>query len=183
MMNYYLSLKRYFYNVVILPIRFIPFMNLMFSVSAKVRSQEVWIWKQSLHHTLYHGVILGASSFRNEYDEHTIQESLEQVQRLSGKSVKWLAGDRGYRNKKEINETQILIPNAPKVKTTYYQRKKKHKLFCKCAGIEPNIGHLKTDYCLGRNFYKGVVGDIINVMLAAAAHNFKRALRDSLATR
>ncbi|MEG1686211.1 MAG: transposase, partial [Bacteroides sp.] len=55
--------------------------------------------------------------------------------------------------------------------------KKKHKLFCKRAGIEPTIGHLKTDYRLARNFYKGLFGDAINVMLAAAAYNFKRAMR------
>lgn len=123
------------------------------------------------------GVILGACSFRNEYDGHTIQESLEQVQRLTGKRIKQLAGDRGYRGKKEINGTQILIPDTPQAKDTYYKRKKKHKLFCKRAGIEPTIGHLKTDYRLGRNFYKGLLGDAINVMLAAAAYNFKRAMK------
>lgn len=123
------------------------------------------------------GVILGASSFRNEYDGHTIEKSLEQVSRLTGKSIKRLAGDRGYRGRKEINGTQILIPHTPKAKDTYYQRKKKHRLFCKRAGIEPTIGHLKTDYRLGRNFYKGLLGDAINVMLAAAAYNFKRAMR------
>ena len=123
------------------------------------------------------GVILGASSFRNEYDGHTIQKSLEQVRRLTGKSIRRLAGDRGYRGRKEIDGTQILIPNAPRAKDTYYQRKKKHKLFCKRAGIEPTIGHLKADYRLGRNFYKGLVGDAINVILAAAAYNFKRAMK------
>lgn len=123
------------------------------------------------------GVILGASSFRNEYDGHTIEKSLEQVHRLTGKSIRRLAGDRGYRGRKEINGTQILIPDIPKAKDTYYQRKKKHKLFCKRAGIEPSIGHLKSDYRLGRNFYKGVSGDAINLMLAAAAYNFKRAMK------
>ncbi|WP_321480633.1 IS5 family transposase [uncultured Bacteroides sp.] len=123
------------------------------------------------------GVILGASSFRNEYDGHTIEKSLEQVYRLTGKSIKRLAGDRGYRGKREINGTQILIPDVPKSKETYYQRKKKQKLFCKRAGIEPTIGHLKTDYRLGRNFYKGLLGDAINLMLAAAAYNFKRAMK------
>ncbi|MBP9507586.1 MAG: transposase, partial [Bacteroides sp.] len=59
----------------------------------------------------------------------------------------------------------------------YYQRQRKHKLFCKRAGIEPTIGHLKSDYRLGRNFYKGLLGDAINVMLAAAAYNFKRAMK------
>ncbi|MBR5324179.1 MAG: IS5/IS1182 family transposase, partial [Muribaculaceae bacterium] len=45
----------------------------------------------------------------------------------------------------------------------------------------PTIGHLKSDYRLNRNFYKGVVGDAINVLLAAAAYNFKRAMRALLA--
>ncbi len=49
-------------------------------------------------------------------------------------------------------------------------------LFCKRAGIEPTIGHLKSDYRLGRNFYKGVVGDAVNVLLSAA-YNFKRAMK------
>ena len=123
------------------------------------------------------GVILGASSFRNEYDGHTMEKSLEQVRRLTGKSIKQLAGDRGYRGRKEIDGTRILIPDTPKAKDTYYQRRKKHRLFCKRAGIEPTIGHLKSDYRLGRNFYKGLFGDAINVMLAAAAYNFKRAMK------
>lgn len=123
------------------------------------------------------GVILGASSFRNEYDGHTIEKSLEQVHRMTGKRIRRLAGDRGYRGRKEINGTQILIPDMPKAKDTYYQRRKKHELFCKRAGIEPTIGHLKSNYRLGRNFYKGLLGDAINLMLAAAAYNFKRAMR------
>lgn len=123
------------------------------------------------------GVILGAASFRNEYDGHTIEQSLEQVRRLTGTSIRKLAGDRGYRGKKEINGTQILIPDTSKAKDSYYQRKKKHRLFCKRAGIEPTIGHLKSDFRLGRNLYKGLVGDAINVMFAAAAYNFKRAMK------
>ena len=88
-----------------------------------------------------------------------------------------LAGDRGYRGKKEINETKIMMPDAPKKSDSRYQRLKKHMLFCKRAGIEPTIGHLKSDYRLGRNFYKGVVGDAVNVLLSAAAYNFKRAMK------
>lgn len=38
MMNYYPSLERYFYNVVILPIRLIPSMSLMFNASVKVKN-------------------------------------------------------------------------------------------------------------------------------------------------
>ena len=123
------------------------------------------------------GLILGALSFRNEYDGHTIDKSLEQVKRISGKELKRLAGDRGYRGKKKSGVTEILIPDIPKATDSYYKKRKKRKLFCKRAGIEPTIGHLKSDFRLGRNFYKGVFGDNINIMLAAAAYNFKRAMR------
>ena len=123
------------------------------------------------------GIILGAQSFRNEYDGHTIEASLAQVERLTQRKIKILAGDRGYRGKKEVNGTQILIPDAPKPSDSRYQKRKKHKLFCKRAGMEPTIGHLKSDYRLGRNFYKGVTGDAVNLLLAAAAYNFKRAMR------
>ena len=57
---------------------------------------------------------------------------------------------------------------------------RKHELFSKRAGIEPVIGHCKSDHRLGRNFYKGLFGDSINVMLAAAAYNLKRAMRHLL---
>ncbi|MEZ7761762.1 IS5 family transposase [Prevotella nigrescens] len=123
------------------------------------------------------GLILGACSFRNEYDGHTIEKTLEQTQRMTGRKVDKLAGDRGYRGIKQIGKTKILIPDTPKAKDSYYQKRKKHKLFCKRAGIEPTIGHLKEDHRLSRNFYKGVKGDAINVLLAAAAYNFKRAMR------
>lgn len=126
------------------------------------------------------GIILGAKSFRNEYDGHTIEESLLQVERITGKKVRRLAGDRGYRGKKEAGGTQILIPDVPNKKDSYHTRRKKHKLFCKRAGIEPTIAHLKSDFRLGRNFYKGVFGDVINLLLAAAAYNFKRAMRTLL---
>ena len=123
------------------------------------------------------GLILGACSFRNEYDGHTIEKTLEQTQRMTGRKVDNLAGDRGYRGLKQIGKTKILIPDTPKAKDSYYQKKKKHKLFCKRAGIEPTIGQLKADHRLSRNFYKGVKGDAINVLLAAVAYNFKRAMR------
>ena len=123
------------------------------------------------------GIILGAQSFRNEYDGHTIEASLAQVERLTQRKIKILAGDRGYRGKKEVNGTQILIPDTPKQSDSRHQRRKKHKLFCKPAGIEPTIGHLKSDHRLGRNFYKGLIGDAINILPAEAAYNFKRAMK------
>ena len=122
-------------------------------------------------------LLLSVLAFRNEYDGHTIDKSLEQVKRINGKTLKRLAGDRGYRGKKEYEGTKILLPDIPKATDSYYKKRKKRNLFCKRAGIEPTIGHLKSDFRLGRNFYKGVFGDNINIMLAAAAYNFKNVMR------
>ena len=115
--------------------------------------------------------------FRNEFDGHTLEPVLEQTQRLVGKVPKKAAVDRGYRGRKQIGETQILIPSPfNNKKQTKYEQKKLKQAHKKRAGIEPVIDHLKTDHRLGRNFYKGIVGDNINIMLAAAAFNFKRMM-------
>ena len=52
----------------------------------------------------------------------------------------------------------------------------KRSCHSKRAAIEPIIGHLKQDYRMGRNFLKGIIGDQVNVILAAAAMNFKRVI-------
>ena len=97
--------------------------------------------------------------------------------RIYGRKVKTLAGDRGYRGQGKSGDTAVVIPDTPKQTDSQYVKSKRHKLFCKRAGIEPVIGHCKSDHRLGRNFYKGLFGDSINVMLAAAGFNFKRAIR------
>jgi len=122
------------------------------------------------------GVIVGALGFRNEYDGHTLVPVLDQVKRLVGKPPKKAKVDRGYRGKKQIGETDILIPEPPKKDMSYYQRKKISNAHKKRAGIEPVIGHIKSNHRLNRNFYKGIVGDNINIMLAAAGFNFKRMM-------
>ena len=122
------------------------------------------------------GVIVGALGFRNEYDGHTLEAALKQVGDLVGKLPKLATVDRGYRGKTQIGETQILIPKTPKKNISRYQADKLRKLHRKRASIEPIIGHVKQDHRLNRNFYKGIVGDNINIMLAAAAFNFKRMI-------
>jgi len=52
------------------------------------------------------------------------------------------------------------------------------KRFQRRAAIEPVIGHLKSDHRLNRNFLKGFAGDQINLLMAAAAFNFKKWMRE-----
>lgn len=44
------------------------------------------------------------------------------------------------------------------------------------AAVEPSIGHLKNEHRLERNRLKGVAGNAINAVLAAAAMNFHKLL-------
>ena len=125
------------------------------------------------------GIILGAKSFRNEYDGHTIEESLLQVERITGKKVRRLAGDRGYRGKKEAGGTQILIPDVPNKRTVTTHEERNTSFFCKRAGIEPTIAHLKSDFRLGRNFYKGVFGDVINLLFSCRRIQLQKSHEDS----
>ena len=134
--------------------------------------------KVSITVTQTTGVIVGALSFTgNPYDGHTLPEVLAQHERLTGQAAKEATVDRGYRGKLQINNTQINIPKPFNDKTlTRYMQMKLKKQFRRRASIEPKIGHLKSDHRLGRNFYKGIKGDNINVLLAAAAMNFKRMM-------
>lgn len=135
--------------------------------------------KASIITTQRTGVIVGAMSFRNPYDGHTLQPALDQAERLLGKaSIKTATVDRGYRGVSKINEVIIQSPKPFNKKAlTKYKQNKLKKHFIRRAAIEPTIGHLKSDHRMSRNYYKGIIGDSINVMLSAAAYNFKRMMR------
>ncbi len=133
--------------------------------------------KVSIITTKNTGVIIGAINIeKNVHDSKTLEPAIEQQQRLSGIILKNNFVDRGYRGVKEILGTKIIIPDAPGKDRTPYQKQKLRKGFKRRAAIEPKIGHLKQDHRLSRNFYKGIKGDDNNVMLAAAAMNFKRMM-------
>jgi IS5 family transposase len=133
--------------------------------------------KVSIITTKTTGVIIGAINIeKNVHDSKTIQPAIEQQQRLTGVVLKQNFVDRGYRGVKEVLGTTIIIPDKPGKQRTAYQKQKLRNGFKRRAAIEPKIGHLKQDHRLSRNFYKGIKGDNINVMLAAAGMNFKRMI-------
>lgn len=118
------------------------------------------------------GVIVGALNFRDTlHDSKTLPSALDQHTRLTGIQAKTVFVDRGYPGPKKINNTEICMPKPDKNMTS--TRRKKHQ---RRSAIEPVIGHLKQDYRMGRNFLKGCFGDAVNVMMAAAAMNFKRMM-------
>jgi len=132
--------------------------------------------KVSIITTKNRGVIIGAINIpKNDYDAHTLEPAIKQQQRLTGHELKNNYVDRGYRGVKNVLGTNIIVADNNKNKTTYLKQKLRHG-FRRRAAIEARIGHLKSDHRLSRNFYKGVFGDNINVMLAATAMNIKRMM-------
>ena len=81
-------------------------------------------------------------------------------------------------NAKEITEKELkqaMIDSTVQEKNITFPTDAKlyRKKFCKRAGIEPVIGHLKSDHRMMRNYLKGTLGDAINTMMAAAAYNMR----------
>ena len=118
------------------------------------------------------GIIMGAINFTETlHDSKTLPEALEQYERLTGEQPAQVFVDRGYKGLKQYKASLIQVPKPDK--NISRSKRKKHS---KRAAIEPVIGHLKADYRLCRNFLKGILGDLMNVIMAAAAMNFKRVM-------
>ena len=134
--------------------------------------------KVSIAMTKTSGVIVSAMNIeKNVYDGATLPDVLEDIKNHTGKRPTIAIVDQGYRGKKEVGETQIISAQALRKKLTKYEKHKTRKRLRRRAAIEPVIGHLKSEFKLARNYLKGVIGDHINVLLAAAAYNLRKWLR------
>ncbi len=133
--------------------------------------------KVSIASTAKSNIIVGVVSHpKNIYDGDTLKEVLKHVQETRGKSVLQAVCDRGYRGRKMVEGTEVILPNRGLKKDNRYQRDKKRKQCRRRAAIEPIIGHLKSDFRLSRNFLKGEMGNEINLLMAATAWNLKKWL-------
>jgi IS5 family transposase len=118
------------------------------------------------------GIIMGALNFTETlHDSKTLPEALEQYERLMGKEADEVFADRGYKGMPAYKASKIHVPKTDGNITK--ARRKKHS---RRAAIEPVIGHLKENYRLCRNYLKGILGDLMNIILSAAAMNFKRVM-------
>jgi transposase, IS5 family len=133
--------------------------------------------KSSFAYTRKSGIIVGAMAIDgNAYDGHTLKPQLMQVRELTGGKIKKAIVDRGYRIKGSIGSIEIVMPKTLK-RESYYLKKQREARCRSRAGIEGLISHLKYDYRMRRNYLKGVSGDKINTVLAAAAYNMMKWMR------
>jgi transposase, IS5 family len=134
--------------------------------------------KASVVMTKTTGVIVGAVAHEeNLYDGDALRPALAQTKVITGQQPARAIVDRGYRGRKEVDGTEVLLPGKPKPGQSNSVSARMRARFRRRAAIEPVISHLKHQYRLARCFLKGFVGDQLNLLLAAAAWNLKKWLR------
>ncbi len=123
-------------------------------------------------------IITAIKSFKgNPHDSKTIAPLLDQMESNLGHAPQELVYDRGGKGKKQIGDTIISTPDyRPLKRDTPYQKRKKRRKFRRRAAIEPVIGHLKTDFRMGRNYLHGKESPQINAFLAATGWNLKKMM-------
>ena len=68
-------------------------------------------------------IIVGVKSFsRNEYDGDTLKAVLPQIEKIREKAVQTAYCDRGFRGRKRVGETTIVIPEAPRPGASEYDK-------------------------------------------------------------
>ena len=128
--------------------------------------------KVSLAVTHKEGFVVGIMAFPdNPYDGHTLEGQLDQVEKLTGKVPATTFVDRGYKAHGVPEErSRVLISGTRKLGYTLKRHLRRR------SAVEPEIGHMKNDGLLGRNFLKGMAGDAMNAILCGAGHNLRKIL-------
>ena len=123
------------------------------------------------------GVIVGVKNFTgNPHDGTTLAPTLEHIESVLDHPAQIAVVDRGYRGERQIGATRIIVPGQDKPKSES-ERRKLRKLCRSRAGIEPIIGHVKSDCRMQRNYLSGMIGDDLNALLAATGFNLRKLLR------
>ncbi len=108
----------------------------------------------------------------NPYDGHTLTETLEAVERVTGISITDAYVDKGYKGHRHIGEAVVHMAGQSKRGATRAECKRRRRR----SAIEPKIGHLKSDHRMRRCFLARLNGDAINAVLAAAGSNMLKLL-------
>jgi transposase, IS5 family len=107
------------------------------------------------------------------YDGHTLAAAITTIEQTTGVPVTDAYVDKGYRGHDYQGDAAVHIAGSSTKKLSRRQKKRRKRR----SAVEPKIGHLKSDNRLGRCFLKGLTGDAINVILAAAGSNLQKLLR------
>lgn len=105
------------------------------------------------------------------YDGHTLKPVVAATERLTGRSIERVYVDKGYRGHDVEPPHRVFVSGQKRGVTGAIARELKRR-----SGIEPAIGHMKSEGHLGRCYLKGRDGDAANAKLCAAGYNFRLVL-------
>jgi IS5 family transposase len=108
----------------------------------------------------------------NPYDGHTLAETVAAVESVTGVAVTDAYVDKGYRGHGVTGPMRVHVAGQRGSPSRAERRRRRRR-----SAIEPKIGHLKSDHRMDRCFLKGLTGDAINAVLAAAGSNLRKLLR------
>ena len=113
--------------------------------------------------------VLGVKSFHgNPYDGHTLDQTIVELRKLSPETSKIFV-DLGYTGHNFKEKGKVFTAKTKKTLSNDDKKMQKRR-----SAIEPIIGHLKNFGRMGRNYLKGVVGDIVNPLVSAVGLNLRR---------
>lgn len=117
--------------------------------------------------------VLAVKSFhKNPYDGHTLDQTISAVKESGVSPAKYFV-DLGYRGHNHKAKGKIYLPNTKKQNLSKEDRLMQKRR----SAIEPIIGHLKQYGRMGRNYLKGIFGDIINPLISAIGLNLRSIAR------
>jgi IS5 family transposase len=113
--------------------------------------------------------VLGVKSFHgNPYDGHTLDQTVVELRKLCPETSKIFV-DLGYTGHNFKEKGKVFTAKTKKTLSNDDKKMQKRR-----SAIEPIIGHLKNFGRMGRNYLKGVVGDIVNPLISAVGLNLRR---------
>ncbi len=116
--------------------------------------------------------ILSAQAHHDRpYDGHTLDQTLNQIERIAGCVPQESYVDKGYRGHKCKRPTKIILSGQKRGITSKIKQQIKRR-----SVIEPIIGHAKNDGHLGRHWLKGQKGDQMNVLFSAIGFNLRQLI-------
>lgn len=128
--------------------------------------------KVSITVTHKEGFALEVSALEgNPYDGHTLKDALIRAEENSESKIKMVFTDKGYRGHGVTDK--IIYRSGQKRGVTKHIK----KMLKRRQAIEPQIGHMKQEGKLARNFLKGFIGDKINAILCGVGHNLRFIFR------
>jgi len=118
--------------------------------------------------------IFGIKAFHGApYDGHTLAQSLEQAEQMTGRAIGKAYVDLGYRGHNYEGPTEVKVVGRSSFRGL---TRTERRFMRRRAAVEPVISHAKHDNRMIRNFLLGEIGDKTNAILAAAGFNFRKLM-------